>query len=82
MTTTSTYLPLPARISFVRSFVMSVKYHPDSTCILSGSADKSIKLWDVRTHQLIQHYPAHDDAVTSVSLHPVRTAATARPAVR
>jgi len=52
------------------SFVHSVKYHPDGTCIVSGSADKSIKLWDVRSHQLIQHYPAHLDAVTSISLHP------------
>ena len=47
-----------------------MKYHADNTCIVSGSADKSIKLWDVRSHQLIQHYPAHNDAVTSVSIHP------------
>lgn len=47
-----------------------MKYHPDGTCIVSGSSDKTIKLWDVRSHQLIQHYPAHSDAVTSVSLHP------------
>ncbi len=53
------------------SIVNSVQFHNDNTCVVSGSADKTIKVWDVRTHQLIQHYQAHTDAVTSVSMHPV-----------
>jgi hypothetical protein len=53
------------------SVVNSVVFHKDGGCIASGSADNTIKLWDIRTHQLIQHYPAHSDAVTSVSIHPV-----------
>jgi centriolar protein POC1 len=39
--------------------------------VASASADKTIKMWDIRSHQLIQHYSAHTDAVTSISLPPV-----------
>ena len=39
--------------------------------IVSGSRDRTIKLWDLRSHQLIQHYAAHSDSVTSLSFHPV-----------
>ena len=53
------------------SVVNAVQFHPDDTCVVSGSADRSIKVWDVRSHQLIQHYLAHSDAVTSVAMHPV-----------
>merc|ERR1719197_438547 len=38
--------------------------------IASGSADMTVKLWDLRTLQLLQHYPAHADEVTSVQFHP------------
>jgi centriolar protein POC1 len=27
------------------------------------------QLWDVRSCQLMQHYPAHSDQVTSISIH-------------
>lgn len=27
------------------------------------------QVWDARSHQLLQHYPAHDDDVTSISFH-------------
>jgi centriolar protein POC1 len=27
-------------------------------------------VWDTRSRQLIQHYPAHTDSVTSISIHP------------
>jgi centriolar protein POC1 len=29
--------------------VNSVKFHPDGTCIASGSSDCKIKIWDVRS---------------------------------
>lgn len=43
----------------------------DGRTIAACSADRSLKLWDSRTHQLIQHYPAHNDSVTDMSIHPV-----------
>ena len=53
------------------SVVTSVGFLPDGNSLASGSADRSIKLWDLRSRQLIQHYPAHADDVTSISVHPV-----------
>lgn len=50
--------------------VTGVAFHPDGTCVASCSADNTIKLWDVRTNQLLQHYPAHADTVNSISFHP------------
>lgn len=28
-----------------------------------------LQVWDARSHQLLQHYPAHDSEVTSISFH-------------
>jgi WD40 repeat protein len=50
--------------------VNSVRFHPDGTCIASGSDDKKIKIWDTRSNRLIQHYDAHSAAVSSISFHP------------
>ena len=38
------------------SMVSSVAFHPAGTIIASASTDKSIKLFDIRMHKLIQHY--------------------------
>lgn len=48
-----------------------MQFYVDGNCICSGSSDSTIKMWDVRSHQLVQHYSAHSDEVTSVSIHPV-----------
>ena len=50
--------------------VSSVAFHPTGTIIASASTDKSIKLFDIRTHKLIQHYGdahgvAHSDQFDS-----------------
>ena len=38
--------------------------------VASGSADRSVKLWDLRTQHLLQHYDAHEEGVTDLSFHP------------
>ena len=47
-----------------------MKFHPDGTCIASGSEDKTIKIWDIRSQRLIQHYDAHSDHVNEIDFHP------------
>ena len=36
--------------------VNCVQFLPDSSCVASGSADRTIKMWDIRSRQLIQVY--------------------------
>ena len=36
--------------------VTSVAVHPSGTLVCSASTDRSIKMFDIRTHRLIQHY--------------------------
>ena len=36
----------------------------------SGSEDKTIKIWDIRSQRLIQHYDAHSDHVNEIDFHP------------
>lgn len=53
--------------------VSSVAFHPSGSVIASASTDRSIKLFDIRMHKLMQHYnDAHavspsvlDSAVTA-----------------
>lgn len=50
--------------------VNSVKFHPDGTCVASGSQDKNIKIFDIRSNRLLQHYDAHNEQVNSIAFHP------------
>ena len=50
--------------------VNSVKFHPDGTCVASGSSDNAIKIWDIRSQRLIQHYDGATDSVNEIAFHP------------
>jgi len=50
--------------------VNSVAFHPSGTFIAAGSTDSTVKIWDIRTNKLIQHYTSHTQAINSVSFHP------------
>ena len=39
--------------------------------VITGSADRTIKIWDTRLSKLIQHYNAHDAAINQISFHPL-----------
>jgi centriolar protein POC1 len=47
-----------------------VEFHPDGTCVASCSQDQTIKIWDLRTNNLLQHYPAHTDNINQIAFHP------------
>ena len=50
--------------------VNSVRWSPDGTCVASCSNDKKIKIFDIRSGRIIQHYDAHSAPVTCLSYHP------------
>jgi WD40 repeat protein len=52
------------------SWVHSVAFSPDGRTALSGSADHTLKLWDVATGKLVRTLEGHSDEVTSVAFSP------------
>jgi len=50
--------------------VNSVAFHPGSTFIAAGCTDSTVKIWDIRTNKLIQHYTSHTQSINSVAFHP------------
>jgi WD40 repeat protein len=50
--------------------VSSVAFSPDGAGVLSGSVDKTIKLWDAATGVLIRTFEGHSGQVTSVAFSP------------
>jgi len=53
------------------TFVTSVAFSPDGKHIVSGSHDKTIRLWDAETGQQLQSpLKGHEHSVTSVAFSP------------
>ena len=50
--------------------VTSVAISPDAKRIVSGSADKTVKVWDVATGRELLSLKGHTDAVRSVAFSP------------
>ena len=50
--------------------VRSVAYSPDGTKIISGSMDKTIKIWDANTGQCLKTLNGHSHYVNSVAYSP------------
>ncbi|WP_027404612.1 protein kinase domain-containing protein [Aphanizomenon flos-aquae] len=52
------------------SSVNSVAYSPDGQTLASGSSDTTIKLWNVRTGNILQTFTGHSNGVISVAYSP------------
>ena len=52
------------------SYVESVAYSPDGTKIISGSRDRTIKIWDANTGECLKTLKGHSDCVEYVTFSP------------
>jgi len=50
--------------------VTSVSWSPDGRCALSGSSDKTLRLWEVSSGKCLRTFEGHTDRVNSVSWSP------------
>ena len=50
--------------------VGSLAFIPDGTSLVSGSIDKTVKLWDVQTGGVVKTFHGHTNSVLSVSISP------------
>jgi WD40 repeat protein len=48
--------------------VLSLTFSPDGTSLVSGSEDKTIKLWDMQTGGVVKTFQGHTGEVLSVSI--------------
>lgn len=55
---------------FHAAAVISVAFSPDGRVALSGSLDKTMKLWDITTGREIRTFTGHADGVDSVAFSP------------
>ncbi|MFM6198013.1 MAG: WD40 repeat domain-containing protein, partial [Dolichospermum sp.] len=54
----------------IYSPINTIALSPDSQILASGEDDQSIKLWDLKTQQLIANLKEHNQAITAVKFHP------------
>ena len=57
-----------AILSGHKHFVTSLTYSSDGTFLVSGSNDKTVKLWDVQTGGVIKTLHGHTDKIQTVSI--------------
>src|SRR5207302_1655743 len=50
--------------------VESVAFSPDGSTLASGSGDKTVRLWDVKTNQAKDTLQGHTDGVRSIAFGP------------
>jgi len=59
-----------AQICIFRQELTSVAFGPDGTLLVSGSADKTLRLWRVSDGSFVREFKGHTDSVNSVAFSP------------
>ena len=55
------------------NWVRTCRFSPDARVVVSGSDDKTVKLWDLSSKSCVKTYWDHTGMVTSVAFHPSGT---------
>src|SRR5436190_9710166 len=50
--------------------VLSLAFLPDNVRAVSGSSDRTLKLWDIRTGELLRTFVGHEGPVYAVAVSP------------
>ncbi|MEZ2278557.1 MAG: DUF5110 domain-containing protein [Microcoleus sp.] len=58
---------------------MSVAISPDGNTLVTGSADKNIKVWNLKTGQVIRTLNGHSSWITAVAIAPVQQFVSEQP---
>ena len=66
----SNFSPLLMNLLGHSRYVWSVSFSPDGSRIVSGSVDKTVRVWDAVTGEVINTLTGHSDRVWSVSFSP------------
>ncbi|AGX86377.1 WD40 repeat domain-containing protein [Candidatus Symbiobacter mobilis] len=62
---------VPSSVLFAGTIIIAVAYSPDGKVLASGSADNTVRLWDVATRKpLGEPLRGHEDIVSSVAFSP------------
>jgi WD40 repeat protein len=63
----SRFEPQPASLGDAAALVISVAYSPDGELLATGSADKTVKLWEPATGKLLATLEGHTDGVAGLA---------------
>lgn len=50
--------------------VTHVAFHPAGVVVAASASDATVRLWDIRTNKLLQHYSVHNGPVNQIAFHP------------
>lgn len=55
---------------FLRCFVCVIRFHPNANYVVTGSMDKTVRVWDVQTGNCVRLLAGHSGNVTCVAVSP------------